>query len=541
MRTKDGTELEASRWCRHADRRRWSFGPSQMRSLARLRLALHPLCLDRFVCYRFSSSSAFSKMSSEAQQQDAGQPSVASSSNDRLPSFPVSGVVGIVKPSGPTSMSLLDALKPLLAASKVFQDVSAHTGSGRPGRNRRKRFRGGDGSAGTPKLGQGGTLDPLADGVLVIGIGAGTKRLQDFLACSKEYRTVGLLGASTLSYDSEDPILQRAAFDHVTPDVIRDILPSFRGKQNQLPPLFSAVKVDGKRLFDYAREGKDLPRPIEGRSIEIQNIALADWKPAGEHTFHEPARECSEEERTIAIRARQLAGLEDGQGAEGGEEQRPTEKAKPAPAFTLDMTVSSGTYVRSVVHDIGLKAGSAAHVVKLTRTRQGKWVVPGYEEVKGKSVSSTEERKEAVDWSVLQRAIDRHNLQRKSRKVSDGKDVKTDEVHVADGGESAIDEDGLEEWERILLERCVNEELTVLLCAGLTNPLPGQDGYNLINGVLYICTFERSQFTVSPTTDQSLCGKIALDDMRKLRRGHHLAGIMAHVGHIAKRMQCWPP
>lgn len=421
-----------------------------------------------------------------------------------VPATPVSGVFAIVKPSHMSSMSLLDALKPLLGASKLFQMPAEEAAGGeRNGNNRnrqrggwRKRKRGFNSGPSAPKVGQGGTLDPLADGVLVVGIGAGTKRLQGYLDCTKEYRTVGLLGASTLSYDSDDPILHRQPHTHVNADTIRSLLSHFKGKGTQLPPLYSAVKIDGKRLFDYAREGKDLPRPIQRRDIVVSRLELVAWQPAGEHRYVAASQECSDEERALAVRARRLAGLDEEEeaaaaaaAAPGDEEAQPNkihgdERDVAPAAFTLDMTVSSGTYVRSIVHDVGVRARSAAYVVKLTRIRQGKWVTPDYNAPKqGGAMADLDASAEAseapppehgtkvaIEWDVFQAAIDRLSAsESEKRKRIAAKRLRDEQVQAnraeptkddeqeQEQGEAQEDgkecEQELALWERIVLER----------------------------------------------------------------------------------------
>lgn len=412
-----------------------------------------------------------------------------SSSSPPHPKTPISGLIGILKPSGRTSMSLLDALKPLLAHSKLFQvPVDESIKNKFRSIRKRKRRNGGnndrfqddfDGQENNnfmaPKLGQGGTLDPLADGVLVLGIGSGTKKLQQFLECTKEYKTIGLLGTSTLSYDSDDPILHRKPYNHVNSELIKDILPSFTGKIKQLPPLYSAIRIDGKRLFDYAREGLDLPRPIEGRDVEISRLELIDWKQGGEHDYKEPTKECDEAELKIAIRARRLAGLEaaeeekegaiateDGEPAkeadgvdlvgekdekdvvkieadsEGGEKET---RASP-PTFTLQMTVSSGTYVRSVVHDVGVRVKSAAHVVRLSRTRQGDWISGEYQVKAGEDESKL---KKAIDWETLMQAAEETKAKQKRQKVEGGAVVHSDSQ------EADKDTEALSAFDQLLL------------------------------------------------------------------------------------------
>jgi tRNA pseudouridine55 synthase len=133
------------------------------------------------------------------------------------------------------------------------------------------------------KVGHGGTLDPLATGVLITGIGKGTKSLQDFLVCTKVYETVVLFGTSTDTYDRVGKVLGRAPFGHVTKDMVEKALDQFRGKFMQLPPLYSALKMDGKPLYEYAREGKEIPRKIERREVEVLELELVEWMEGGTH------------------------------------------------------------------------------------------------------------------------------------------------------------------------------------------------------------------------------------------------------------------
>ena len=397
---------------------------------------------------------------------------------------PLSGIFGINKPSGPTSMSLLDQLKPLFATSPLFADADGK----RPQDITRKRDRFGSkarakpkwagGVAGAPKLGQGGTLDPLADGVLVVGVGNGTKHLSKYLDCTKEYRTTGLLGSATTSYDSCDPILTRKPCGHVTPQTIADLLPRFTGTVSQIPPLYSAVRIDGKRLFEYARENLPLPRPIEPRKVTIHELRLVDWLEPGKHAFKEPEREVPPEDRALVGRVLDMAGRKEGQTDTVKEEdsssndlqtQASAESPAPTtwtrlstsndpptqsdghaeketagpPAFVLEMTVSSGTYVRSIVHDLAIAAGSAAHVQTLTRTRQGEWSIntPSQPTLDAASTEQIEDshkpgilRGNCLDWKVFADAI--ADMQREKADAS---------------YQSPRDEEGLRPWERQLL------------------------------------------------------------------------------------------
>lgn len=127
-------------------------------------------------------------------------------------------------------MRIIDALNPLLLESRLFVDPNQT----RPKeRNKRKK----NATHMGLKIGQGGTLDPLADGVLVIGVNRGTKHLNRFLECTKEYESIGLLGAATTSYDSEGSVLSTGNFDGVTREDIERVLDQFRGKIKQTPPM----------------------------------------------------------------------------------------------------------------------------------------------------------------------------------------------------------------------------------------------------------------------------------------------------------------
>ncbi len=282
-------------------------------------------------------------------------------------------------------------------------------------------------------------------------MGNGTKQLQKYLDCTKEYRSTGLLGSATTSYDSCDPILTRKEWDHVTPQGIADLLPRFTGTVSQIPPLYSAVRIDGKRLFEYARENLPLPRPIEPRKVTIHELRLVDWLEGGKHSFKEPEREVPPEDKALVGRVLDMAGRKEGQtdtvkeedsndvqnkdGAEASASattttprwtRLPTSKDATSntttqasatgspPAFVLEMTVSSGTYVRSIVHDLAIAAGSAAHVQTLTRTRQGEWsidskptttVASNNDDAAAPPTEGNVVRGNCIEWNVFADAI----------------------------------------------------------------------------------------------------------------------------------------
>ncbi|KAF7194614.1 tRNA pseudouridine synthase 4 [Pseudocercospora fuligena] len=156
------------------------------------------------------------------------------------------------------------------------------------------------------KMGHGGTLDPMATGVLILGVGAGTKELGHFSTeCTKSYETVVLFGAATDTYDTEGKIVGRKAHQHITKDQVEQALAQFRGKGMQKPPIFSALRVQGKRLYEYAREGKPLPDgyEIEERSVEVSELEMMEWYPGGTHQWHWPDREADTSEKKLAEQA----------------------------------------------------------------------------------------------------------------------------------------------------------------------------------------------------------------------------------------------
>lgn len=191
------------------------------------------------------------------------------------------------------------------------------------------------------KMGHGGTLDPLAAGVLIVGIGRGTKHLNRYLACTKTYETVVLFGASTDTYDCTGVVDERASYEHVTKELVEARLAQFRGSISQMPPLYSALKIDGIKACEYAREGKVLPRELEAREMMVDECTLLEWHSGGEHDFG------PHEDKALA----------------------------QAPAARIRLTVSSGFYVRSFAHDLGLACASRSHMASLLRTRQADYTV----------------------------------------------------------------------------------------------------------------------------------------------------------------------
>ncbi|EJD02471.1 pseudouridine synthase [Fomitiporia mediterranea MF3/22] len=410
-----------------------------------------------------------------------------------VPPLSCSALFGISKPSGPSSMSVINDLKKLVSASRLFVDEESakvnaerlysvpdgedegeggvverdgRKGGREKGKWKRMRGKGRKGREVEAKMGQGGTLDPLADGVLVVGVNKGTKKLSEFLDCIKEYRTTCLLGCETDTYDSEGAQVRTAPWKHVTKEKVEAALEQFRGDIQQTPPVFSALKMDGKPLYEYAREGIPLPRPIERRPVTVHSLEITHWIPGSEHSYEFPTKKFSEEERAKMVKAlrgvelsadaeikdepeQQTDSVEGSTGDAKDDGDKPTEERPPV--FVLSMRVSGGTYVRSIVHDVGHALGSAAHVVTLTRSRQGRFVLkpstktstPMLPEVLTNSeVNDTPEvseeksddaelakqmERECIPWDVFARAME-------SRATEEP------------------DEDGWREWEREVMD-----------------------------------------------------------------------------------------
>jgi len=250
----------------------------------------------------------------------------------------------------------------------VEQEKLAAHKEGKSEKRKRRKWKSNSDMA---KIGQGGTLDPLADGVLVIGIGKGTKKLSGFLDCVKEYKTTCLLGCETDSYDSQGAQVRVAPWRHVTREIVENALSAFRGQIEQTPPIFSALKMDGKPLYEYARSGTPLPRKIEKRPVTIHSLEIEEWL-GSDHNFRYPEQALSDEQKQ-ALEKTLKSVQDDARVVDEPEEQ--TDDDQASTAFVLRMRVSGGTYVRSVVHDLGHAVGSAAHVVTLTRSRQGRFTL----------------------------------------------------------------------------------------------------------------------------------------------------------------------
>jgi tRNA pseudouridine55 synthase len=338
----------------------------------------------------------------------------------------------IHKPTGVTSAQVIRDVQKHFNPSKLFQPglLAERARMEREHHNQKqKRSR----RARQPpqvKMGHGGTLDPLATGVLILGIGSGTKSLPQFLGCTKSYECTVLFGKATDTYDTEGKVVARKGYEHITKDMVEQALVKFRGKIMQKPPIFSALKVNGKKLYEYAREGKEVPIEIEARDVETETLEMTEWMEGGTHSYHWPEVEAEASEKELANKVLHLDGdktpepeaskTSEGEAAGAGEKRKrdetvsgaveaedvpeskrtkaegeseaasgalpeanSTEEAQPAapaqrdpcpaPACRLRMTVTSGFYVRSLCHDLGAAVNSLGMMASLARTRQGEF------------------------------------------------------------------------------------------------------------------------------------------------------------------------
>ena len=175
------------------------------------------------------------------------------------------------------------------------------------------------------KVGHGGTLDKPAEGIIVLGIGCDCKRLTNYLRnTTKEYRVVAELGASTDTYDATGSITATKPYCHVTKGIVEQCISTkFNGKILQRPPLYSALKLNGERLSDLVRRGVHVPQPSP-REIIIKSFNINSFLP---------------------------------------------------PDITFTVTCTSGTYIRSLIHDLGMELGTCSHVKHLIRTRDGSFAI----------------------------------------------------------------------------------------------------------------------------------------------------------------------
>ncbi|MCL0028734.1 tRNA pseudouridine(55) synthase TruB [Dehalococcoidia bacterium] len=200
-------------------------------------------------------------------------------------SRPNDGIISVDKPHGVTSMDVVRRIKR---------------------------------ASGIKRIGHGGTLDPIATGVIPICVGQATRMMEYVIDSSKEYSGVVQLGVTTDTYDSEGEVTQTTECARMGPGQVETALELFRGQINQVPPMYSALKKDGKRLYELARQGIEVQR--DPRPVNVYDIELADWTP---------------------------------------------------PLATVHVHCGRGFYMRSLAHDLGQALGCGGHLQRLIRERSG--------------------------------------------------------------------------------------------------------------------------------------------------------------------------
>lgn len=233
------------------------------------------------------------------------------------------------------------------------------------------------------KVGHAGTLDPLASGVLIVCIGRATKQAETLQAQPKEYVATVALGATTPSYDLEHPIDQRYSFEHITRGMVEEAVAGMVGEQLQVPPVYSAKMIDGKRAYEYARGGKEVP--MRQALIHIYSIMVEKMEfPTGLEPGRTADAVSEAEPRVSGIATDNVTSSGSAEVPEVSCENRGERVGHRAlsdgqvltideslPRVTLRIVCSKGTYIRSMARDLGEKLGSGGHLVALRRTGSG--------------------------------------------------------------------------------------------------------------------------------------------------------------------------
>ncbi len=168
------------------------------------------------------------------------------------------------------------------------------------------------------KVGHAGTLDPLATGLVILCTGKATKKINDIQCLEKKYIATIKLGETTPSFDLETAVDHQFPIQHITKDVVIKVLNKYKGQTEQIPPVFSAKKYDGKRAYEYARKGEHIE--LKAKTIEIKEIDLLRFD---------------------------------------------------LPLITLSVVCSKGTYIRALARDLGISLESGAHLTGLKRSAIG--------------------------------------------------------------------------------------------------------------------------------------------------------------------------
>ena len=228
------------------------------------------------------------------------------------------------------------------------------------------------------KVGHAGTLDPLATGVMIVCTGRATKRIDELQAGVKEYVATLRLGATTPSFDLEHPIDAYYPTEHITRELVESVLRQFLGRIEQVPPSYSAVKVDGKRAYDLARKDKDVE--LKPKVLVIDEIELLEYKAkplsdsprGGEDWPLSRSPRGGEDSMSYGTKENEPAIPRTGMRNKAFLTATvPDDTTTDYPSITIRVVCSKGTYIRALARDIGSALGSGAHLTALRRTRVG--------------------------------------------------------------------------------------------------------------------------------------------------------------------------
>ena len=232
----------------------------------------------------------------------------------------VNGFINLHKESGPTSMDAVRQIKRLTSQRK--------------------------------RVGHGGTLDPLAEGVLPICFGQATRLMEFLVAGPREYRMEVRLGVSTSTYDGEGKVTREGDTSGLSREAVEDALSAFQGLIDQIPPMYSAIKVDGKRLYKLARAGIEVER--QPRKVEISRTEILEYSPT---------------------------------------------------SLVMNVASGRGAYMRSLAHDLGEALGCGAYLSRLVRLKAGPFTVEDavtMDVLRGEGEEHTWNKYLlAVDWVLL--------------------------------------------------------------------------------------------------------------------------------------------
>ena len=215
------------------------------------------------------------------------------------------------------------------------------------------------------RVGHAGTLDPIATGVLPICFGQGTRVIRFIMSSGKTYLAQIELGIATDTFDREGQITQRSEIGHITASQIEKALVAFRGTIEQVPPIYSALKYNGRRCYELARSGT--PIKLNPRQVEIFSLELISYQ---------------------------------------------------LPLLTIKVACGKGTYIRSLAHDLGQHLGCCAHLKDLTRLQYGPFHIDN-----ALSISEIEESFQQDTWTELSHSVDSPLLGLKSVIVSNDNEL----------------------------------------------------------------------------------------------------------------------